>query len=242
MKENNLINDDEKLPSINDFLSSDKENPKFEIKHLIDDEINEKENGTSTIDTKMENIINEYKELLKEVDEIKKNGNFENNQKNYSKAIEYYKQGISKLSSFKPSIDIDNKLINELKNEIKATLITLYNNLAVSLEMEKNYDEAINICNNIIMNLDSENEIAYKRILELSLQSNKIDVANIIADKIKEKFQGTPKINQFQKFFSLLDEINNKEGSFWTSKTFLIGGLITIGFVLTYLYKKKWSK
>ena len=167
MKENNLINDDEKLPSINDFLSSDKENPKFEIKHLIDDEINEKENGTSTIDTKMENIINEYKELLKEVDEIKKNGNFENNKKNYSKAIEYYKQGISKLSSFKPSIDIDNKLINELKNEIKTTLITLYNNLAVSLEMEKNYDEAINICNNIIMNLDSENEIAYKRILDV---------------------------------------------------------------------------
>jgi ArsR family metal-binding transcriptional regulator len=38
--------------------------------------------------------------------------------------------------------------------EIKTTLITLYNNLAVSLEMEKNYDEAINICNNIIMNLD----------------------------------------------------------------------------------------
>ena len=85
-------------------------------------------------------------------------------------------------------------------------------------------------------------EIAYKRILELSLQSNKIDVANIIADKIKEKFQGTSKINQFQKFFSLLDEINNKEGSFWTSKTFLIGSFITIGFILTYLYKKKWSK
>ena len=87
MKENNLINDDEKLPSINDFLSSDKENPKFEIKHLIDDEINEKENGTSTIDTKMENIINEYKELLKEVDEIKKNGNFENNKKIIQKQL-----------------------------------------------------------------------------------------------------------------------------------------------------------
>ena len=63
MKENNLINDDEKLPSINDFLSSDKENPKFEIKHLIDDEINEKENGTSTIDTKME-ILKIIKKII----------------------------------------------------------------------------------------------------------------------------------------------------------------------------------
>ena len=242
MKENDSINDDEKLPSINDFLKSEKENTKFEIKHLIDDEINDKENGTSKINTTIENLINEYKELLKEVDELKKNGNLENNKKNYSKAIEYYKQGISKIKTFKPSFESDNKLINELEKEIQLTLITLYNNLSVSLEMEKNYDEAINICYNIVMNLDSENEIAYKRILELSLQSNKIDVANIIADKIKEKFHETSKLNQFQKYFLILEKINNSEGSFWTSKTFLIGSFITIGFILTYLYKKKWSK
>lgn len=235
MKEND---EEEKLPLFKDILMSGNtnlnENFPLEIKNII-----EEENKEPQID----NLIKEYKELLKEVDEIKKNGNLQYNQKNYSKATEYYNQGISKLNSFKTSNYTKNKLIIQLNNEVKSTLVSLYNNLALSLEMEKNYDEAINIYYNIIMNLDSENELAYKRILELSLNLNKIEIANYIAEKIKEKFRGTSKYNQYQKNLSLLDKINkDNKGGFWTSKIFIFGSVITLGVVLTYLYKKKWSK
>ena len=127
MKEND---EEEKLPLFKDILMSGNtnlnENFPLEIKNII-----EEENKEPQID----NLIKEYKELLKEVDEIKKNGNLQYNQKNYSKASEYYNQGISKLNSFKTSNYTKNKLIIQLNNEVKSTLVSLYNNLALRMKL-----------------------------------------------------------------------------------------------------------
>ena len=131
----------------------------------------------------------------------------------------------------------------------------MYGNLSICYYKKKEYQEAINIVNKILNEIDHDHVLSYLRLLSWNIEINNIDEANRIAEEIKEKFENNEEIlKKFDECFKKLNDLkdtsknsdndNNENGLLSNLHNYfphiIIGGIIISATIyIAYKYMKK---
>ena len=170
-----------------------------------------KENNNNFEENKSEdkNIDDEdllkIKEMLKDVNNRKEEGNKLVLLKKYSEAEKIYQESLNIMNKFetKKKFQMDNEENKKIGKEIILTMKNLYSNLALCQGKQSKINEAIQNSSYIISSLDSYHDKSYLRIMMWMIEINELETAEEIKKEIENKFQGE-KLKIFNSAFNLL--------------------------------------
>ena len=170
-----------------------------------------KENNSNFEENKSEdkNIDDEdllkIKEMLKDVNNRKEEGNKLVLLKKYSEAEKIYQESLNIMNKFetKKKFQMDNEENKQKGKEIILTMKNLYSNLSLCQGKQLKIHEAIQTSSYIISNLDSYHDKSYLRIMMWMIEINELETAEEIKKEIENKFQGE-KLKIFNSAFNLL--------------------------------------
>ena len=170
-----------------------------------------KENNNNFEENKSEdkNIDDEdllkIKEMLKDVNNRKEEGNKLVLLKKYSEAEKIYQESLNIMNKFetKKKFQMDNEENKKIGKEIILTMKNLYSNLALCQGKQSKINEAIQNSSYIISSLDSYHDKSYLRIMMWMIEINELETAEEIKKEIENKFKGE-KLKIFNSAFNLL--------------------------------------
>ena len=170
-----------------------------------------KENNNNFEENKSEdkNIDDEdllkIKEMLKDVNNRKEEGNKLVLLKKYSEAEKIYQESLNIMNKFetKKKFQMDNEENKKIGKEIILTMKNLYSNLALCQGKQSKINEAIQNSSYIISSLDSYHDKSYLRIIMWMIEINELETAEEIKKEIENKFKGE-KLKIFNSAFNLL--------------------------------------
>ena len=170
-----------------------------------------KENNSNFEENKSEdkNIDDEdllkIKEMLKDVNNRKEEGNKLVLLKKYSEAEKIYQESLNIMNKFetKKKFQMDNEENKKIGKEIILTMKNLYSNLALCQGKQSKINEAIQNSSYIISSLDSYHDKSYLRIMMWMIEINELETAEEIKKEIENKFKGE-KLKIFNSAFNLL--------------------------------------
>ena len=213
--------------------------------------------SSNLIDQTLENILNKYNELFKELKILRENGDKLHIHNKFDEAKKIYEQALDKINNFKideiSKYDKNSNLLNNIA-ELEEFKKNLYGNLSICYYKKKEYQEAINIVNKILNEIDHDHVLSYLRLLSWNIEINNIDEANRIAEEIKEKFENNEEIlKKFSDCFKKLNDLkdsnknidnDNENGLISNLQNYLphifIGGIIISATIyIAYKYMKK---
>jgi tetratricopeptide (TPR) repeat protein len=209
--------------------------------------------SSNVIDETLENILNKYNELLNEIKILREQGDKFHTYNKIDEAKKNYEQALEKLNNFKidnlSKYDKNSNILNNI-NKIEELKKTLYGNLSICYYNKKEYQQAINIVNKILTEIDPDHVLSYLRILTWNIELKNIDEANRIAEEIKQKFENNEEIlKKFDECFKNLNYL--KDSSKYSENGYLdnlynyfphilIGGIIVSATLyIAYKYMKK---
>ena len=171
-----------------------------------------KENNNNFEENKSEdkNIDDEdllkIKEMLKDVNNRKEEGNKLVLLKKYSEAEKIYQESLNIMNKFetKKKFQMDNEENKKIGKEIILTMKNLYSNLALCQGKQSKINEAIQNSSYIISSLDSYHDKSYLRIIMWMIEINELETAEEIKKEIENKFKGE-KLKIFSSAFNLLN-------------------------------------
>ena len=157
-----------------------------------------KENNNNFEENKSEdkNIDDEdllkIKEMLKDVNNRKEEGNKLVLLKKYSEAEKIYQESLNIMNKFetKKKFQMDNEENKKIGKEIILTMKNLYSNLALCQGKQSKINEAIQNSSYIISSLDSYHDKSYLRIMMWMIEINELETAEEIKKEIENKFKG----------------------------------------------------
>ena len=144
-------------------------------------------------------------EMLKNVNNKKKDGNKLVSLKKYEEAEKIYLEALNIMNKFetKKKFEMDNEENRQKGKEIILTMKNLYSNLALCQGKQLKINEAIQTSSYIISNLDSYHDKSYLRIMMWMIEINELETAEEIKIEIENKFQGEY-LKVFNSAFNLL--------------------------------------
>ena len=145
------------------------------------------------------------KEMLKDVNNRKEEGNKLVLLKKYSEAEKIYQESLNIMNKFetKKKFQMDNEENKKIGKEIILTMKNLYSNLALCQGKQSKINEAIQNSSYIISSLDSYHDKSYLRIMMWMIEINELETAEEIKKEIENKFKGE-KLKIFNSAFNLL--------------------------------------
>ena len=171
---------------------------------MKENNINFEENKSEDKNIDDEDLL-KIKEMLKDVNNRKEEGNKLVLLKKYSEAEKIYQESLNIMNKFetKKKFQMDNEENKKIGKEIILTMKNLYSNLALCQGKQSKINEAIQNSSYIISSLDSYHDKSYLRIMMWMIEINELETAEEIKKEIENKFKGE-KLKIFNSAFNLL--------------------------------------